>query len=70
MENSIKHVYDLGLFDFHTIAAHCVHVDDEDIDIMAEKMYIQYIIRSNLKLASDLLQWIKCLKRNSRCLRN
>ncbi len=42
-KSPIKHVYDLGLFDFHTIAAHCVHVDDEDIDIMAEKKCISSI---------------------------
>lgn len=63
-KSPIKHVYDLGLFDFHTIAAHCVHVDDEDIDIMAEKnVYPVYNPGSNLKLASGFPPVDKMLKK-------
>jgi 5-methylthioadenosine/S-adenosylhomocysteine deaminase len=49
----IKHVYDLGLFKRPTIAAHCVHVNDEDIQILAKsKVSVAYNPTSNLKLAS------------------
>ncbi len=33
----IAYVNQLGLFQYPTIAAHCVHVSDEDIAIMAER---------------------------------
>ena len=32
----IAHMHDLGLFWNTTLAAHCVHVTDEDMAIMAE----------------------------------
>lgn len=63
-KSPIKHVYDLGLFDIHTIAAHCVHVDDEDIEIMKEKnVYPVNNPGSNLKLASGFAPVDKMLKK-------
>lgn len=63
-KSPIKHVYDLGLLDVHTIAAHCVHVDDEDIDIMKEKsVYPVNNPGSNLKLASGFAPVDKMLKK-------
>lgn len=63
-KSPIKHVYDLGLFDVHTIAAHCVHVDDEDIEIMKEKnVYPVNNPGSNLKLASGFAPVDKMLKK-------
>lgn len=52
-KSPVKHVYDLGLFELPTIAAHCVHVDDEDIEIL-KKMDVKPVNNpsSNLKLAS------------------
>src|SRR5699024_11063179 len=35
-KSPIKHVHDLGLFKYPTLAAHCVHVSDEDIEILSE----------------------------------
>ena len=32
-----QHLYDIGLFDLPTIAAHCVHVTEQDMDLMKEK---------------------------------
>ncbi|HHV19671.1 MAG TPA: amidohydrolase family protein, partial [Thermoanaerobacterales bacterium] len=59
----IKHVYDLGLFEIHTIAAHCVHVDDEDIEILTEcGVNVVYNPTSNLKLASGFAPIEKMLK--------
>lgn len=46
---------DLGLFDLPTLAAHCVHVTDEDMDIMSQKhVCVAHNPGSNLKLASGI----------------
>ena len=59
----IKHVYHLGLFERPTIAAHCVHVDNEDIEILAEcGVNVVYNPTSNLKLASGFAPIEKMLK--------
>ena len=45
----------LGIFELGTIAAHCVHLTDEDIDIMAAKhVRVAHNPQSNLKLASGI----------------
>lgn len=45
----------IGLFDCPTLAAHCVHVTDEDIEIMARKhVRVAHNPGSNLKLASGI----------------
>ncbi|MFA5577173.1 MAG: amidohydrolase [Tissierellaceae bacterium] len=60
----IRHVYDLGLLDLHTIGAHCVHVNDEDMDIMKEKsLYPVNNPGSNLKLASGFAPVDQMLKK-------
>ncbi len=47
--------YDAGVFDAKTVAAHCVHVTDEDMDILAEKgVSVAHNPVSNLKLASGV----------------
>lgn len=62
-KSPIKHVYDLGLFDRHTIAAHCVHVDDEDIEILKDNnVYPVNNPGSNLKLASGFAPVDEMLK--------
>lgn len=52
-KSPIKHMYDLGMFEYPTLAAHCVHVSDDDIEIFKEKN-VQVVNNptSNLKLAS------------------
>ena len=47
------HVASTGLFENGTLAAHCVHLDDEDIDII-KKYHIRVAHNpgSNMKLAS------------------
>ncbi|MEW8973041.1 MAG: amidohydrolase [Tissierellaceae bacterium] len=63
-KSPIKYVNDLGLFDFHTIAAHCVHIDDEDIDIISKKsVYPVNNPGSNFKLASGFAPVDKMLKK-------
>ena len=52
-KSPIKYVYDLGLFKYPTLAAHCVHVSDEDIEILGENnVAVVNNPGSNLKLAS------------------
>lgn len=52
-KSPIKHVNDIGLFDNHTLAAHCVHLSDEDIAIMSEKkVNVVNNPGSNLKLGN------------------
>ncbi len=54
---------DLGLFDLPTLAAHCVHVTDEDIAIMKEKhVRVAHNPGSNLKLASGIAPVTKMRK--------
>lgn len=52
-KSPIEHVFDLGVFDVHTLAAHCVHVSEKDIEIMAKKgVHAVNNPASNMKLAS------------------
>ncbi|KXZ40196.1 5-methylthioadenosine/S-adenosylhomocysteine deaminase [Alkalithermobacter thermoalcaliphilus JW-YL-7 = DSM 7308] len=49
----VKYFDELGYFDIKVMAAHCVHLDDEDIDIISNKKVIcLHNPSSNLKLAS------------------
>lgn len=61
-KSPIKHVYDLGLFNSKTYAAHCVHLSDEDIQIMVEND-VSAINNpgSNMKLANGFAPVTKLL---------
>ncbi len=51
----VKHLYELGLFDLKTIAAHCVWITPEDMALLLEKQVsIIHNPTSNLKLASGI----------------
>lgn len=51
----VRYFYDAGLFDSHVVAAHCVWLSDEDMDILAEKgVFAVHNPTSNLKLASGV----------------
>ncbi len=63
-KSPVKYLEDLGFFDIHTVAAHCVHLDDEDIDILLKgKVYPVNNPTSNLKLASGFAPIDKMLKK-------
>lgn len=63
-KSPVKYLEDLGFFDIHTIAAHCVHLDDEDIDILYRHgVYPVNNPTSNLKLASGFAPIDKMLKK-------
>lgn len=51
----VRLLYDLGLFDYPTLAAHCVHVNDTDLALMQEKnVAVAHNPESNMKLASGI----------------
>ncbi len=51
----VEHLHRLGLFERRVIAAHCVHLSDEDIDILADKKVgVAHNPGSNLKLGSGI----------------
>lgn len=61
----ISYVNSLGLLDNHVIAAHCVHITDEEISLIKDKkFYPIYNPTSNLKLASGFTPVEKLLKNN------
>ena len=63
-KSPIKHVYDLGLFEIPTLAAHCVHVSDEDIEILSHSnVCVANNPGSNLKLASGFAPVEKMLNK-------
>ena len=52
-KSPVKRLYDIGVFDTHTMAAHCVHLSDEDMDMMSEKgVSVLNNPTSNLKLGN------------------
>ncbi|SHJ89622.1 amidohydrolase [Tepidibacter formicigenes] len=62
----VKYFDDLGYFDLKVMAAHCVHLNDEDIDIMVRKKVIcSHNPTSNLKLASGISPIPKLLKKGA-----
>ncbi len=51
----VRHLNSLGLLDAPVIAAHCVHLDQEEIEILAGKMVaVVHCPESNMKLASGI----------------
>ena len=54
-KSPVRHLYDLGLLDGHVLAAHCVHLSQEDLDILEEKdVKVAHCPSSNLKLGSGI----------------
>ena len=51
----VAYLDNMGFFDIPTIAAHCVHVSEEDMDILAEKkVWVAHNPKSNLKLGNGI----------------
>lgn len=54
-KSPVKYLEDLGLFDRHVVAAHCVHVSEEDIQILKKyNVGVCHNPSSNLKLGSGI----------------
>lgn len=61
----VEYLNDCGMFDVPTIAAHCVWVEDKDLDILEEKgVTVATNPVSNLKLASGICNVPKMLEHN------
>ncbi len=59
-----RYLYDCGLFDSHTTAAHCVWLEGEDFDLLKEKGVTAACCPvSNLKLASGFVNAPKLLEK-------
>ena len=53
----VEYLNDCGLFDVPTIAAHCIHLDRNDMEILKEKnVTVATCPKSNLKLSSGVCQ--------------
>ncbi|NKE05195.1 amidohydrolase family protein [Mesobacillus selenatarsenatis] len=60
----VRHLEKLGFFDRPSLVAHAVHVNEEDIQILAEKdVKVSHNIISNLKLGSGIAPVGKMLER-------
>lgn len=61
----IEYVNSLGMLDSQIIAAHCVHITDDEIELVKDKKFFPvYNPSSNLKLASGFTPVDKLLKNN------
>ena len=62
-KSPVAHLRDLGVFEHHVVAAHCVHVSEEDLQILKEKnVGVCHNPTSNLKLASGVAPVPKMLE--------
>lgn len=51
----VEYLADLGFFDTRTVAAHCVHLEENDFEILKKKnVHVAVNATSNLKLASGV----------------
>jgi len=59
----VAHLESLGLFNYPTLGAHCVHLTEEEIDILARyKVGVAHNPESNMKLASGIAPVPQMLK--------
>lgn len=60
----VKYLNNIGFLEGKIIAAHCVWMDDEEIEIMASRgIGVSHCIESNLKLSSGIAPVAKMLKK-------
>ncbi|WP_418790083.1 amidohydrolase [Phosphitispora sp. TUW77] len=60
----VEYLYDCGVLDFNVLAAHCVHVTENDIKILKEKnIGVAHNPESNMKLASGIAPVSQMLER-------
>ncbi|MDO4739686.1 MAG: amidohydrolase [Eubacteriales bacterium] len=63
----VRLLREMGMFSRHCVAAHCVWVDDEEIDILAENgVYVSHNPASNCKLGSGVAPVVKMLEKGVR----
>jgi 5-methylthioadenosine/S-adenosylhomocysteine deaminase len=60
----VRHLDSLGLLGPDTLAAHCVILDEEEIDLLAERrVKVSHCLESNMKLASGIAPAVRMLER-------
>lgn len=60
----VRHLEHLGCLDERTVLAHCVHLDDEELDILARRgAHVAHNPMSNMKLASGFARVPDMLER-------
>ncbi|UTW69717.1 amidohydrolase family protein [Anaerobacillus sp. HL2] len=60
----VYHLAELGMFDVHTLIAHGVHLNDEELEILANSgVFISHNPISNLKLGSGIANVPKMLNK-------
>ncbi len=60
----VRHLDKLGLLGPDTLAAHCVILDEEEIDLLAERrVKVSHCLESNMKLASGIAPVVRMLER-------
>lgn len=58
-----EYLRDLGMFDLPTLAAHCVHLSDSDMEILSEyKVSVSHNPQSNMKLASGIAPVVRMIE--------
>jgi 5-methylthioadenosine/S-adenosylhomocysteine deaminase len=58
----VEHLEDFGFLDESVLAAHCVWLDDREIDLLAKRRVgVSHCLESNLKLASGFAPVVKML---------
>lgn len=61
-KSPVRYLADCGIFDVPTVAAHCVHVDDADVEILkSHSVTVATCPKSNAKLASGICPVTKLL---------
>lgn len=61
----VSHLAELGVFDVHTLIAHGVHLNEEELDILAKyNVAVSHNPNSNLKLGSGIANVPKMLQKN------
>jgi 5-methylthioadenosine/S-adenosylhomocysteine deaminase len=59
----VEYLEDIGFLDHSVIAAHCIHVSDSEIEILAGAgVSVSHCVKSNLKLASGIAPVPKMLR--------
>lgn len=62
-KSPVQYLSELGVFDGHAVAAHCVAVDAEDIQILSDKkVHVVHNPASNMKLASGVAPVVDMLR--------
>ncbi len=62
----VRHLDALGFLDERTVGAHCVWVDDEEIDILAQRgVTVSHNPQSNMKIASGVAPVARMIERGA-----